>query len=392
MREAMAASPLSERKLSAARQAFDELSGGQRYALVKEVADERRADYVRLITNVVDVVPGMRRRRDETGMEHICYEPCVVFLVRRKWKASRSDDRHAVPEEILRYIGPDGDRRLCAIPTDVQQERRLLNVRAQARNAVLANDAAAGCLEYGAIAFAVADDAGELYAVSAMHVLSPSRQVAGSGIHDRALESVVVGLEGSAPGPAVLKSTLFGGRLVAGPDLSMDVQLAKVLDRRGLHDVLKGIQLSADRPFVESDADLVGLLEDGRRILVLVPENHPRHLGQSRSIPRATHSTGEALFHIAFSFAGVGVEKTVQRAIELQFEEGSEATEAGDSGSPVVVLLDDGDFALVGMHIGSNVEGRTAIVVPIWQILDPLTFDEVGGQLPAGSLTLVGDP
>ena len=392
MREAAAASPISDQELSAARRVFEELSGAQRYALTKEVAEERRSDCVRLMANVVDLVPGMRRRRDAEGVEHIAYEPCVVFLVRRKWKTSRADDHQSIPQDILRFIGHDGDRRLCAVPTDVQAEKRFLNVQAQARNAVLADDSATGCSEYGAVACAVADDAGELYAVSAMHVLSPTPQITGSGVHDRALESAVAGPEGSPPGPVVLKSTAFGGRLVAAPRLSMDVQLAKVLDKQGLRDILSGVHLSSSTPFVESDADLVGLLEDGRRLLVLVPENHPKHFGQPRAAVRATHSTGEATFHIPFSFAGVGVKETVQRAIELQFEDGSEVTEAGDSGSPVVVPVDDGDFALVGMHIGSNLEARTSIVIPIWQILNPLAFDEVEGTLPNGTLTLVAEP
>ncbi len=133
----------------------------------------------------------------------------------------------------------------------------------------------------------------------------------------------------------------------------------------------------------------MGLIEDGRRLLILVPENHPEHISLPREFPRATHSIGEVLALIPFNFEGAGPGDTIQYALELQIESGSVPTEAGDSGCPVVVPLDDGAFALVGMHIGGNPSARTSIVVPIWRILDPLQYDEVGGRMPEGTLTLM---
>jgi hypothetical protein len=387
--EAISSAALPDQVLARARDRFSALTGAQRYSLAKEVAEESRSDYVRLIANLVDLVPGLRRRRSEDGTEHIGYEPCLVFLVRKKWKTSKSADRQSIPTELLRYIGPDNDRKLCAIPTDVQAERRLLEVLAQARNGVLANDASRDYYEYGAIACAVRDDAGRLYAVSAMHVLSPARIVAGRGLHGRAVESSVDGPVGSLPGSTILRSTLFGGRLVASPSISLDVQLANVVDEQGLRDALKGIRLSSIKPFVESDVELVGLIEDGRRLLILVPENHPNYVSRPRPFPRATHSTGEIRALIPFVFLKSGPGHTVQYALELQIEAGTGTTEPGDSGCPVVVPLDDGDLALVGMHIGGNPDARTSIVVPIWRILDPLQYDDVGGKMPDGALTLV---
>lgn len=182
-----------------------------------------------------------------------------------------------------------------------------------------------------------------------------------------------------------LKATGFGGRLVAGPTPNFDVQWAAVLNggRRRLKTALADLDLSAHIRIVESATSLVDLLMDGRRMLILVPANHHRFLDSPRMFPQATFSTDESESWLDYEQDAGAIMRVVHSVIERQIQAG-ERTESGDSGCPVVVPMDGGGFALMGMHIADHTGFRTSFVVPAWQLFNPFAYFDVGGKLPDG--------
>lgn len=370
----------------AARRSFESLTTPQQLRLASEVARSRRHDYTRLIDNVVHVVGGLRRRCDANGDEAIHYEPCVVFFVKRKWDSHDANPTptQRIPEFLLSHADIDGVKTLCAVPTDVQLQDRLLDVKAQCLNAIYV-EPPGGQGSFGALACLVQGEDATLYALSAIHVLSPALNPLGSGLSDQAQAFGVQSQANPPEGVAYLKATGFGGRLVAGPTPSFDVQWAAVLNggRGRLKTALADLDLSAHMPIVESAASLVDLLKDGRRMLILVPANHHRFLDSPRMFPQATFSTDESEKWLDYEQDAGATMRVVHSAIELQIQAG-ERTESGDSGCPVVVPLDGGGFALVGMHIAGHAGFRTSFVVPAWQLFNPFAYFDVGGTLPDG--------
>lgn len=383
--EAMSAE-VPDRLLVNARKSFDRLTNAAQYTLVSEVAFSRRREFVRLINSVVTVSHGLRRRRNDAGEDDIHYEPCVIFFVRKKLESESLGQSQRIPSELLAHVDVDGQRVLCAVPTDVQSQERLLDVRAQALNGIYAQ-ANTGYAEYGAITCVVQDDNDRLYAISALHVLSPSPAIHDGGLIELGTEFFTTSTAMPPLGDAYLQASAFGGRLVRAPGESLDVQLAEVLNLETLRNALAGLRLSKDKPYVESESELHEMLADGRRLLVLVPENHPRYLGDPRQFPEATLSGGETGRMIHYNFAGAGTVYSFQNCIELQIQPNA-ATEAGDSGSPVVIPFDDTSYSLVGMHIAGDSARRTSTVIPAWRFLNPFSYEDVQGVVPSGALRL----
>lgn len=377
---------LPEPLLAKARDAFRNLPNRAQFQLASEITAARGREFVRLIDNVVTLSPGLRRRRNAEGEDDIHYEPCVIFFVRKKWTQSGLGRRQRIPAELLALADIDGKRQLCAVPTDVQLQDRLLDVTAQAQNGIYAQspDGTAG---YGAIACVVKDDNDSQYAVSAIHVLSPSLAIRDGGVQKDGNDFLTTSTSRPPPGAAYLQASPYGGRLIPAPGLSFDVQLAEVVNNETLRAALSGLVISQEKPYVESESELHELLADGRRMLILVPENHPAHLGSPRPFPEATLSGGESKRMVSYEFNTIGQSMAAQMAIELQIQIGA-ATEEGDSGCPVVIPVEQANFALVGMHVGGNSFRRTSTVIPAWRFLDPFAFEDVQGTLPPGALRL----
>ena len=376
--------------LDEARQNFESLSMGEQLNLAQHTAEARKSEYTRLVTNVVAVTAGLRRQRDAYGHEHIHPSPCVVFVVRTK--PSKAELRHTppqvLPQRLITSVLTGGTLKHFSIPVDVQLQDRLLSATAQADTAVFARSSQSGRADFGTVTCVVVDGAGTRYAMAPIHVLSPYPVSNGRGISAAAAPNVFrVASAASPPDSApFLRSTVFGGRLAPEPLRSFDVQLAAIADRHRLSAAFSGVNLSRDMPYVGSIVELGNLLRDGRRMEILVPNNHPDHLGTLRTPPQATLSLVDTDQTIWYQFSSQQ-QPVLHNVLELQLVAG-DSTNAGDSGSAVVIPGDDSSYRFVGMHIAGNKSRRTSFVIPAWKLLNGLEYASVGGAMPPGGLDL----
>ncbi len=369
---------------------FAALSFGQRLELARQLALARKAEFTRSITNVVTVGAGLKRRCGADGFDQIHPEPCVVFIVRRKLApdAWRTASTQRLPKQLLTPALVNGVQLMCAVPTDVQRQERLLGARAQSDAGIFSVPATPGASDFGAACCIVRDDNGARYVIAPIHVLSPHPADDGRGI---ATKPAAVFRLATAQAPhdvkPFLKATRFGGRLVPGSQRSFDVQLATVLDEPRAALAFSGIALSATQPFA-ADLDALGeLIADGTTLRILVPNNNPNRGGGFQPALRATLSLTQEDHPIDYFFGSNPTPTRVQHStIELHIEPGA-TTLPGDSGCPVVVQADDG-LVFIGMHIAGNPSAGTSHVIPAWDLLNGFRYSDVGGTLP-GALTLV---
>ena len=165
-----------------------------RMALVREIVATRAAELTLAYRNVVAVVAGYRTRCSADGTEQIHPDPCVIFMVRRKWSPSDPEDSsQRLPRSLLTF-GPDvtqpaGGTTRCSysVPTDVQLATRHAGARTQASASVNVADKMPKFVLPGSLTCAVrlrgTDGSESRFALSAMHVLSPvPRQTGAIGV------------------------------------------------------------------------------------------------------------------------------------------------------------------------------------------------------------------
>ena len=370
---------------------FAALSFGQQLELAQQLALARKAEFTRNITNVVTVCAGLKRRCGADGFDHIHPEPCVVFIVRRKLPPSTWGDAspQRLPKQLLTPALVNGKQVLCAVPTDVQRQERLLSACAQSDAGIFSVPPAPGASDFGAACCIVRDEHSRRYVVAPIHVLSPHPANDGRGIAVTPA-SVFRSAAGHAPHqtPRFLKATSFGGRLVPESRRSFDVQLASVTDEAQLALAFAGIKLSPTQPFAASLAELGDLIKGGETLRILVPNNNPNRTTGSFQPPlRATLSLTEEDYPISYFFGNNSTRtRVLHSTLQLHTEPGA-TTINGDSGCPVVVELSDG-AVFVGMHIAGDPKAGTSYVIPAWDLLNGFRYADVGGTLP-GALTLV---
>ena len=109
--------------LEEAARVFDEmLSPAEQVAVAEEVILTRAVELARAYPNTVAISFGPRRRRGEISEGA---PPCVRFLVGVKWPPStrRVPPKGTIPGRLLAMATVGGRRRLCAVPTDVEDAR-----------------------------------------------------------------------------------------------------------------------------------------------------------------------------------------------------------------------------------------------------------------------------
>ena len=121
-RKAAAAEREERTRLAEARRQWKRLGPTAQFELACEIVDTRATELKRAYAAVLSVAAGNSRyRRARASRPAVWREPAVTFLVARKWsstsKARRPD---AVPPYLWAYATVDGERRLCAVPTDVE--------------------------------------------------------------------------------------------------------------------------------------------------------------------------------------------------------------------------------------------------------------------------------
>jgi hypothetical protein len=382
-----------EAQQAAAR--FDALpTAAARMALVREIVATRARELTLAYRSVAAVLAGYKARSSPDG-ETLHAEPCVVFVVKRKWATPEAGTaQQRLPARLLSFgpaapgagAGVDGAGRvLYAVPTDVQPARRYLGARAQASGCITVADPDPVCNLPGTLTcwmhvHNLSGAAPQSVGLSAMHVLSP--------VPHAALPAEGAGFTAFGTPPVVRGSSLlWGGRMDLASGQVFDAQCAAMADSNWLDTAYAGWQLSASDPFLTSPAAL-DRLAPNTVFRVLVADNHPASGGAARPPVLAQfRAMVGAETDIAYQVRrnGQRFEVPLHHAelIVLQLRAGGPTTLSGDSGSAVLATQADGSIVFVGMHIAAA-QGLS-YVLPAWQLFDPARWS----ALPAGTVALV---
>lgn len=348
------------RTLAASREAcrnFDrEMTPQQQMNAAQEIVETRTSELCRAYPGIIDISFGYRLRRDRTGKrQRIVPQPCVRFLVARKWdpqKKLKSEER--IPPRLLTYYTVGNQRKLCAVPTDVEDSlvhgATIAHAIPQAITVQWKDTSAVG-----AIACLVERDRvpGVPFAIGCRHVLSLSAWFFNSsswGASVRINGGGVVGV-----------TRAVAGALQEAPDRSFDAQLFEVTDRQTLRDAMAGQRCTR---YATSIDDIPPEYE------ILTP-NGTRRARFVECVGR-----GRPVYRIG--------DVWIAHDVSLIRNQPEPATEAGDSGSPV--LTKDGG-TLLGMHVSgiNEIDSRgvyvvAAYMIPAWELLDPANYSGVGNE------------
>jgi len=361
-RKAAAAEREERTRLAEARRQWKRLGPTAQFELACEIVDTRATELKRAYAAVLSVAAGNSRyRRARASRPAVWREPAVTFLVARKWsstsKARRPD---AVPPYLWAYATVDGERRLCAVPTDVEDAREYrLEAQSRARIVVTPPDGAEDLQPIdGAITCLVAltPRSRVRYAMSCRHVFglalsAPAVYPANAAV---SREDVATG----APVPPVLaRSHEIYGLLEPGGDGNFDVALARLSVDPADPALLDAIEALA--PF------------DGQRYV----DGHRaiRELGEyailtPRGEKRATYVRGwSASEQVPVKYGALGSLRQGVLVIESMVSGGG--TSRGDSGSPVVT---HDRTQLVGMHFAGF--DRTSYMIPAYELVRRRNF------------------
>lgn len=359
-------------------------------ALAREAAQSRQPELTLAYRNVVAVGAGYRKKRTRSGKEKLTREPCVIFTVRRKWPATdkRQGDPQKLPKHLLGHTTVNGDRVLCAIPTDVQLETALFDVRPRGNS--LGWTAGPGLDEAGTLGCVVEVRDGattEAFALSAMHVFSPRPKVGAPSLFKDLSFRPMDAAGAQQTAPVIATTSEFGGVLrdQASGLPTFDVQLARPVPAQmpWLRQALANQRLAPDLPCVRNQAEFEALA--GGLFELAVPANHPKRPQTPRlpmlcqfsqwrdetlSIPyRARRGNAmvdcEAFHRLLIEFEVLGVRRPLH----------------GDSGCAVLNNRGDGTWTLIGLFIASADNAALAFAIPAWHLFDPTRY----WNLPAGA-------
>jgi len=342
--------------------------------LAREIAQTRAPELTLGYRNLVGVVAGFKRKSNKLGKAALTREPCVIFIVRSKWRSKTTGGDQRLPSHVTAFADWQGRRRMVAVPTDVQLETGWI-AATQGLSAVQVK--VGSRQDFGTLACVVKVSQSQHYdycGLSALHVLSPP-WLTGNGLP--CAGHAVQGL--SAPGGGAVPwgtSILAGGMLPPSPDIGFDAQLANLTDWRSVRKQL-GQQnvLSLSEPFVQTPArfDELVTADGGATFEILIPDNHPKAPGRPRLFA-VFDSYIERGVPIAYQ-TGEGGERYVSHFELLKLAPlGGQTTRPGDSGS-LVVLHTGSRYTIVGMHIAGG--NGFSCVLPAWQLFSPFNYRDL---------------
>ena len=321
-------------RLERAVRRWKRLRRKDQHRIVRELVEARSDELRRAYPAIHGVAYGLRTLTIDDA-RCVTREPCVVFLVYRKWK-QRPRTRAALGRELPAYIwahGTDprsGLRGLCAVPVDVESGTDYW-VRPHAGNHVLVHKNAIP-MQKGVVTCAVSmpPGFGGAHAISCHHVFAMSKVTSPPGSPANNAH-VSVGLPGNQPGTRIGRLSPFRGRLVPGSQgASFDAALARVDDPQALAQVLQpptpvgAIASEDEMPF---------------SFWIMTPR---------RPIKAVWVQNWVGFDNIVY-FSGSN--RPVQPLVIEAEVRDSIVPQGGDSGSPV---LDSAKRKLIGMHIAGK--------------------------------------
>jgi hypothetical protein len=328
-----------------------DLAREEQLRVAEEIVLTRAEELCLAYPNVLHVTFGHRRVRDKRSKRHrVVPTPCVRFLVARKWpKGRKKRVSGRIPGHLLAFCVVGGERRLCAVSTDVEDVRIHSRIRAQGTAvAAIWN----GTSEFGTIACAVQRDVlpDRIYGVSCRHVLSLSAK-----FFDETTWGAQVQVQTAAT------STIGPTRAIAGSlgaADSFDAQLVEATNREALRSALGSpVPVQYARGVAELPARYDIHTPSGTIEAAFV--DFPPEPGYDVGGHRIGHRT----------------------IVQSQPEEG---TNAGTSGSPVISK--DGR-TLLGMHVAGKAEMdpqghfiAVSYMIPAWELLNPANYANASNQ------------
>lgn len=353
--------PPENTDLRQATRNFKRLSRSARLQLAHEIALTRGRELCLAYKNLVAVSSGFRTRRASPGATpSLRREPCVGFIVDRKWGVQAGDHNpQSLPRHLFAFSEVDGARVLCAVPTDVRSRRDYGRPVPHDGDGdlpfgVLVDSPTASAFASGVVTCAVQRPVvpATSFVMSCRHVLSCTDLVAdpdGTGLQV---------LLGTTARPVLGKTTVLRGRLGDDSAFSFDAQLAVIGDQQALKRAQGGLSFDAGDSFVAQPGDIsdgfwiaTGRSDaDGKRVLVWVDYQ-------------------DTVENFRMDYEIEGRMTTVVHRLVLHGV--PEATlQDGDSGSPAVRVRRG--QRLIGMYIGGS--SGHAYVIPAWQLMTPKNF------------------
>lgn len=327
-----------------------DLTPDEQMDLTEEIVETRGAELCRAYENVVDISAGYKTKRNaRTGKTRIVQTPCVVFVVKRKWRAARRTDE-ALPTHLFAYWKVGRERKLCAVPTDVEPASKFAKVKPQAKRARVSATYKSEGNALGAVTCAIrAGENNLIYALSCRHVFSITES-----LHDRRITGARVHLN-SKDGEVFGRTTGIRGRLSRQPAPSFDAQLASVE-----HSFLEQLSQAVGDLTYDSVAETYNEVPDD--FWIHVPGR------ETKVAARKLHRLNDRLI----DYTGVGLVRH-RNLIEVQV---FPSTRGGDSGSPASSLKSGG--MLIGMHI-AGLNDR-AYLIPAWDLFTPKNYGRSNEQ------------
>lgn len=343
-----------------ARIPFRSLPLGQRFALVRSLVNDRQQELVLAYKNMIRVAYGYKTKGgDARGRgSKLVAEPCVVFVVGRKWRTpGRATDPQKLPATLKATWVVRGKPVQFDVPTDVRAQVFYGTPRPRAGDAgspwglkVLRPNrpnalGAATCL------LQRANDP-DLYVLSCRHVFSRTR------VDDDNVPAGLVVTTRQLGTPLAATTAAIRGPLQPAPAPSLDAQIARVKSKTALAPVLAALRFGGSPAWARNPLEI----GDGFYI----------------ATPRVGAGGGRLFVWVEFKDVGpmdipyplAGGSGVPVRHGELIFGHAEEPLEDGDSGSPAVRTR-DGD-RLVGMFIAS--QGKNVCCIPAWDLLDPANY------------------
>lgn len=342
----------------AARRVFKkELSPQDQMTLVREMVETRAAELCRAYKNVIAVSYGFgRKRRERTQQPKVVRTPCVTFIVKKKWNSKEGQkSKERLPEFLFGYWTIKRKRKLCAVPTDVEDSRVYSSIRLRSvteRVAVKWKPEIGA--ELGAITCAIRRStvSNKLFAASCRHVFSISKR-----LHPQRVLGAKVHVNKSTSSSIIGETRSIMGKFQNGPSFSFDAQLTSVSDPNALGRTLAGLTFPNGRY-----AKTLDHIPD--RYFIITPRGRTIKAEKVRFVLD---------FPIPFNKGGI---QSLVHELLIETSSVGEPTQRGDSGSPVVT--ERGGGMLLGMLIAGS--DTLDYLIPAWQLLDPANFDGVSNS------------
>jgi hypothetical protein len=351
----------AKERLASARRVWEGLSAARRMALASQIVETRARELRASYQGVLSVTYGFARYR-ERGKHRVWREPCVTFLVEKKWRKDAAAHREGrVPEYLFTYCTVRGAMRLCAVPTDVEDasDYKLLPHDDGQPVVVLDDDSNEVT---GAITCVVQRPGDtQTYAISCRHVFgmsrcTPAKYPVGASVCPGKIDTDGTVTRIGERKDAMASVAPFYGVLLSGGRSCFDAALAEIR-AAGADGSLRAAVPPLKPPgggksYLDRFADLANV---GEYVIRTprgdVPAKYVRGWSSEQQRP--------------LEYEGVG--PVIQRVVVVE-SLASGGTRPGDSGSPVV---NQAGTQLLGMHIAGGGETQAAFMLPAYELLNP---------------------